>query len=192
MDDERVGTTQQQEKRTKERKKEKKNPDRKCRSHSDMTGIHTTRTLFYSVCGWLVGWLALLLLLYIAPRELSCYRVFGWFGAELSGGTGGSEWDFRDWTFVLAGGGGGTEQRRRHKGGRQALDFLSLSLSPDKSSKRERKRNIRKESHFRLHDDYSSNIIISLNVIILFMPVRARNYGFSFLSFFLSFGTLGH
>ncbi len=28
------------------RKSNKKNPDRKCRSHSDMTGTHTTRTFY--------------------------------------------------------------------------------------------------------------------------------------------------
>lgn len=56
-----------------------------------------------------------------------------------------------------------------------------LFLSTKRKSKRKKEKEYKKrENHFRLHDDYSSNIIIiSLNVIILFMPVRARvrNYG---------------
>ena len=34
------------ERRERGRKSNKKNPDRKCRSHSDMTSIHTTRTFY--------------------------------------------------------------------------------------------------------------------------------------------------
>ena len=59
------------------------------------------------------------------------------------------------------------------------LFFLSLSLYKKKERTKEKEYK-KRENHFRLHDDYSSNIIIiSLNVIILFMPVRARvrNYG---------------